>query len=87
MDLAGITSLFFSENCKPDPVFDIFNFVSDYFKKNSDKDKKLAADLAQIIGGKPNKLALYKLALQHTSASRETGKAGFRESNASSSVK
>jgi ribonuclease-3 len=59
----------------------IFSFVSGLFKKDSDRDKKLAADLHQMVGGKPKNLSLYKLALQHTSASKEGVKAGFRESN------
>lgn len=79
--MVGIIFQSCSENCKPDPVVDIFRFVSDFFKKGTDKDKKLAADLSQIIGSKPTNLTLYKLALQHTSASKETSKAGFRESN------
>lgn len=55
-------------------------FFAKLVKKNPEK-KKLASAIRQIIGGKPKNLDLYKLALQHTSASRENGKAGFRESN------
>lgn len=59
----------------------IFSFVAKLFKKDSDKDAKLASALHLMIGSKPKNLSLYKLALQHTSASKESAKAGFRESN------
>jgi ribonuclease-3 len=59
----------------------IFSFVAKLFKRNSDKDKKLADALHVMVGSKPKNLSLYKLALQHTSASKESAKSGFRESN------
>jgi ribonuclease III len=43
--------------------------------------RQLRGSVAGIIGGRPGNLGLYQLALRHTSASRETGIQGFRESN------
>ena len=59
----------------------IFSFVSRLFRRDSNKDEKLTSALQQMIGGKPKNLNLYKLALQHTSASKESAQVGFRESN------
>jgi ribonuclease III len=47
----------------------------------SDASRRLRQAIAGIIGGQPGNLHLYQLALRHTSASRETGIQGFRESN------
>jgi ribonuclease III len=43
--------------------------------------KKLRRSITHILGERPTNLGLYQLALRHSSASRETGIAGFRESN------
>ena len=59
----------------------LFSFVSKLLNKSSDKDKTLAFTIRQIVGGKPKNLGLYKLALQHTSASKDIPNSGFRESN------
>ncbi len=59
----------------------LFSFVSKFLTKSSDKDKALAFAIKQIVGGKPKNLKLYKLALQHTSASKDISNSGFRESN------
>ncbi len=47
----------------------------------SEQSRRLRRAITGIIGGRPGNLELYQLALRHTSASRETGIKGFRESN------
>ncbi len=55
----------------------IVNFFSTYSKE----DKALAEAIQQIVGKYPVRLALYKLALSHSSASRQHATSTFRESN------
>jgi len=53
-----------------------------FFRLGQPSDRqKLRRAIASIIGERPANLGLYQLALRHSSASRETGIAGFRESN------
>ncbi|EAY29713.1 ribonuclease III [Microscilla marina] len=58
----------------------IFRFLSKLLRKHSKEEKRLAIAIKQIIGHKPFNLALYQLALSHTSASKSL-QDGFKESN------
>jgi ribonuclease-3 len=58
----------------------IFRFLSKLLRKHSKEDKRLALAIKQIVGNKPFNLALYQLALSHTSASKSL-QDGFKESN------
>lgn len=49
--------------------------------EQADVRRKFRRSITHIIGERPNNVAVYQLALLHTSASRETPVKGFRESN------
>lgn len=49
--------------------------------EKTDTRRKFRRSITHIIGERPGNVAVYQLALRHTSASRETPVKGFRESN------
>lgn len=59
----------------------MLNSFFDLFRGKENKDKRLRLAIRQIVGSKPSNLDLYKLALLHTSASKEADSDGFKESN------
>lgn len=58
------------------PFFNLFRVG-----EQTDARRKLRRSITHIIGERPSNVAVYQLALRHTSASRETPVKGFRESN------
>lgn len=52
----------------------------EYFKSD-EVEKRFRKAIEQILGEKPNNLQLYRLAFRHTSASKDSGVQGFKESN------
>lgn len=58
------------------PLFNLFRAG-----EKTEARRKFRRSITHIIGERPNNVAVYRLALLHTSASRETPVKGFRESN------
>jgi len=58
------------------PLRNFFRFGTQFSEQ-----RKFRKAIAHIIGERPSNIRLYQLAFRHTSASRETGIKGFRETN------
>ena len=56
------------------------NLASQVLKKQTDREKRLGEAINRIVGYKPSNLALYQLAMRHTSVAKEVLD-GVRESN------
>lgn len=61
-------------------VSTVFEPITSFFSRASQRDKALKKAVKSIIGTNPSNLNVYKLAFMHTSVSKEVNK-GFRESN------
>lgn len=59
----------------------VFEPILGFFRSNENPEKRLKRAVERIIGEKPANIELYTLAFLHTSASKDTGIKGFRESN------
>lgn len=57
-----------------------FRFLN-LFRLYSEEDRRLVKAICRIVGKSPINLALYKLAVSHTSASKVSPKTGVKESN------
>lgn len=65
------------------PIIDrlsVLRFLS-FFRKRTDREAALQQQIRQIVGSKPSNMGVYRLALLHTSASKDTSVEGFKESN------
>lgn len=65
-----------SSNTVLEPILSFFRL-----RIGNSERKKFKRSIEHIIGEAPSNVGLYQLAFRHTSASRETGIKGFKESN------